>query len=100
MSNLMTSEAGKNNKNPDVGFGVVGTKTDNNVSPAAVFWANSPLAVVDIKPIAQIPLRGYWIKQAVSKLRSLCAKTVSAICLTPEYMDRTTGIRSTRRSPQ
>ena len=39
--------------------------------------------LVEIKPIAQIPLRGYSIKQAVSKLVSVCAKTVSAICFTP-----------------
>ena len=44
----------------------------------------SPLAMVEMKPMAQMPLRGYWIRQAFSKLRSDWAKTVSEICLIPE----------------
>ena len=46
-----------------------------------------------------MPFLGYSIKQAFSNERSDCAKTVSAICLTPEYIDLTTGILRTRFSP-
>ena len=84
MSNSTISAFGKNNKKPDVGFGVVGTKTET-IEPFEEFrYAISPFAVVEIKPIAQIPFLGYSIIQAFSKDLSCCANTVSAICLIPE----------------
>ena len=67
-----------------MGLGVVGTKTDT-IGPFELFRsAISPFAVVDTKPIAQIPFRGYSIMHAFSKDLSCWASTVSAICLTPE----------------
>ena len=59
---------GRKSINPDVGLGVVGTKTDTNSSFFGAWFVTSPRALVAIKPIAQIPLRGYSIKQALSKL--------------------------------
>jgi len=75
------SSVGTNSKNPEVGLGVVGKNTDV-IGPVSAFSSNSPLVAVEMNPIAQMPLRGYSIMQALSKLVSLWANTVSAICLT------------------
>jgi hypothetical protein len=84
MSSSTMSSRGKNSRKPEVGFGVVGTKTETISPSTRVFWEISPFAAVEMKPIAQMPRRGYSTRQAFSKLRSLWAKTVSAICLMPE----------------
>ena len=83
MSNSLTSLRGRNNKNPDVGLGVVGKNTVAISSPLEIFVRTSPRALVEMNAIAQIPLRGYSIKQALSNDVSRWENTVSAICLTP-----------------
>ncbi len=64
-------------------MGVVGTKTLTSCDPVSGRALISPLASVEMKPMAQMSRRGYWIRQAFSKLRSDWANTVSAICFTP-----------------
>ena len=59
-----------------------GTKIDN-MSPVGARAATSPRVSVEINPIAQMPLRGYSIRQAFSNDVSDWLNTVSAICLTP-----------------
>jgi hypothetical protein len=63
---------------------VVGRKIDTRFSSTGIRLEISPLASVEINPMAQMPLRGYSIRQAFSNDRSDWAKTVSAICLMPE----------------
>jgi len=56
ISSSITSLLGKNNINPEVGFGVVGTKTDNKSSLLVLtLCLTSPYASVEINPIAQMP---------------------------------------------
>ena len=60
MSKYLISFLGNINKNPLVGFGVVGTKT--LISCESVFFEISPSFSLVAKPTAQMPFRGYSIK--------------------------------------
>ena len=67
MSSSITSSRGKNSRNPEVGLGVVGTNTLSMSLAVCALAFTSPLVSDEMKPMAQISLRGYWIRQAFSK---------------------------------
>ena len=80
---------GNINKNPLVGFGVVGTKTLTKLS--FVFLLISPLLSLVANPTAQIPLLGYWTKTTLFFLPYLFAN-VSVIWVMAEYIVLRIGI--------
>ena len=79
ISRIFASFSFTNNKKPDVGFGVVGTKT--HTYPSGSILAGAPERSAVINPMAYNPLRGYSIKQTSLKARSFCFATVFIICL-------------------
>ena len=73
------SDCGIKSKYPEVGFGVVGKKTEINLSVFRGFLsAISSLVSLETNPIAQIPFLGYSIMQAFSNELSRDDKIVSA----------------------
>ena len=74
---------GKKSKNPEVGFGVVGIKT-LTISSSEMFFISPRVGPV-IKPITQIPFRGYSIRTTSRNAFADCAKTASKICSTIGY---------------
>ncbi|MCY1309927.1 hypothetical protein D9M70_600710 [compost metagenome] len=76
----MASARGSIRKNPDVGFGVVGTYT-LMWSPASRS-ATSPLGVPVTNAMVQLPARGYCTSTARRKACPFGASTVSLTCLT------------------
>ena len=89
---------GTNIKNPDVGFGVVGTKTLNNFSSS--FFFTSPCVSAPTKPITHKPFRGYSRSTHLLKALSCDEKNVSNTCLSNEYILEITGSLRTIQSPK
>ena len=73
---------GTNSKKPDVGLGVVGMKMLMHSS--SVVFCTSPSVRPVMKPMAQMPRRGYSISTASRNAAEWSANTVSIICLRAE----------------
>ena len=67
ISKNIISFSGKNRRNPDVGFGVVGKKILNKSLFFPIFSETSPLVLVDTNATAQIHFLGYSTRHALSK---------------------------------
>ena len=81
MSRMCTSLSGTNKRKPVVGLGVAGMKTLMTLSP--VRRCTSPTVWPVTKPTAQVPRRGYSIRQTSLKAFDCWARTVSKICFVP-----------------
>ena len=79
MSRWIRSFLGTNNRNPEVGLGVVGRNTLTS-SSSERSWISPRVGPVT-KPIAPMPRRGYSIRTTSRNEREDCASTVSKICL-------------------
>ncbi len=82
ISRKTSSCLGQNSKNPEVGFGVVGTNTLTVSS--RVRCCTSPLVLPVTKPITHNPLRGYCTSTTSRKASDWLAITVSRTCLEAE----------------
>src|SRR5690606_35983690 len=78
ISSSTTSSRGTNRMKPDVGFGVVGTKTVSTTSP--VFSWTSPTGSDVWNPSEYTPLRGYWIISAFLNESLVSLNTTSTKC--------------------
>ena len=67
MSRKIISFSGRNNKNPDVGFGVVGKNILYSSLSLPILFSTSPFVFVDTNATAQIPFLGYSTRHALSK---------------------------------
>jgi len=72
---------GTKSRNPEVGFGVVGRKTETISSPPSLSVI-SPRVSVATKAMAHRPTRGYSIRQACWNELFDWLRTVSIICFT------------------
>ncbi|CAI8320719.1 MAG: Uncharacterised protein [SAR116 cluster bacterium MED-G04] len=79
ISRVIASSLRKNSRNPEVGFGVVGTNTLIRFSDD--MFCTSPLVVPVTNPMAQMPLRGYSTSTTSRKASDWLAMIVSMICL-------------------
>ena len=68
-------------RNPLVGLGVVGTKTDQT-TPWSIRACTSPWVLLVRKPIAQVPLRGNSTRTTLLKSWCFWVLKVSTTCLT------------------
>ena len=79
MSMKITSSRGQNSRKPDVGFGVVGTKT--LTMSMSIRRATSAFVPPVTKPITHSPRRGYSTSTTSRKASDWVEMTVSRICL-------------------
>src|SRR3546814_5444944 len=79
MLRTLASDRGTNSRKPEVGFGVVGTKTLRTSWSATL--CTSPAVSPVMKPSVQMPRRGYRSEEHTSELQSLMRISYAVFCL-------------------